>query len=117
SLLENRHGIADRLKAGAYRDAALVPASPWLDATPPAPPRVIPERSGAEVKLHLAIAPGKPATRYAIWTRTPSGWSVHVVPTTESVVALDGRGLDRVVVSSVDRLGNESGRVYREIAP
>ncbi|HEY9102936.1 glycoside hydrolase family 10 protein, partial [Chitinimonas sp.] len=34
-LMQDKQGIRSRLTAGPYAETALVPASPWLDATPP----------------------------------------------------------------------------------
>jgi uncharacterized lipoprotein YddW (UPF0748 family) len=38
ALTQNRKGIADQLRSGVYASDALVPATTWLDKTPPAVP-------------------------------------------------------------------------------
>jgi hypothetical protein len=46
ALVQNREGVADALRDGPYREYALVPASPWLDAqAPPAPANVSAKRA------------------------------------------------------------------------
>jgi uncharacterized lipoprotein YddW (UPF0748 family) len=110
SLLQNRRGIADRLKDGVYRMPALVPASPWLDATPPASPRAAIERTGDRVHVYITAPAGKPVSRYALWARTKGEWRFIVVPAASPSLDLDGDS-DAVVVSAVDRAGNESPRV------
>ena len=124
SLLENRHGIADRLEAGPYAEASLVPASPWLGTEPPSPPRasiaaVRKTVGGSRDVVTLALAIGvprerdtEPPTSYALWTRTDGGWHFRAVPTRESSIELPAAGLDRIVVSAIDRVGSESERVY-----
>jgi uncharacterized lipoprotein YddW (UPF0748 family) len=40
ALMQDRDGVATLLSLGAYAQAALPPATPWLDATPPPAPRL-----------------------------------------------------------------------------
>ncbi|MFA6443355.1 MAG: family 10 glycosylhydrolase, partial [Sterolibacterium sp.] len=118
ALMENRKGIADLLKSGPYADAALVPATPWLDANGPAAPRVdvqkVPETDQA-VRLNLRPGSGSPPANYAIWTRYGKAWRFSVRPASQPEFDFDEGGamgeLNAVVVSAVDRLGNESPRV------
>jgi uncharacterized lipoprotein YddW (UPF0748 family) len=116
SLLQNRHGIADRLEAGPYAEASLVPASPWLGTTPPSPPRAtVTAVRGDCVNVALAIGPlasPEPPVTYAVWTRTNGAWHFRAVPTREASLDLPAPGLERIVVSAVDRVGSESERVH-----
>jgi uncharacterized lipoprotein YddW (UPF0748 family) len=112
SLLENRKGIADRLKSGPYASDALVPASPWLDAAPPRAPRVFVELGPAvRLRIHLSVWLDEATTHYAVWTRRQGEWRFQAVPTSETHLDVEAGGLDAVVVSVVDRAGNESERV------
>ena len=113
-LMDNRKGIVDQLKANAYQNAALVPATPWLGAEAPAAPVVQARRDGGVLKLALAPGAGKPVAQYALWARYGTQWRFAVVPgaRTEWALADDATGpVNAVVVSAVDRLGNESERV------
>ena len=106
ALLQDRRRISTALQNGAYAEAALVPATPWLDATPPPTPRL-----EWKANRHISILPvsGKPAARYAIWLRHDSVWkfSIKLANDTE----IEAHDADVLVVSAVDRLGNESARV------
>ncbi|MES2018191.1 MAG: family 10 glycosylhydrolase [Pseudomonadota bacterium] len=108
ALMENRQGISDQLKAGHYASAALVPATPWLGSAAPGTPAVI-ARHAANV-IHLKLTPGKDTNSYAIWTRHGNDWRFAVAPVAkgEWSVADDASA---IVVSAVDRLGNEGERV------
>ncbi len=106
ALLEDRRGISTALQTGAYAEAALVPASPWLDAVAPAAPQLRPLENG---QLRLVPGPGKAAAHFAIWRKSGPSWQFSVQPASAPVVA--GQGAEAIVVSSVDRLGNESSRV------
>ena len=70
-------------------------------------------RKGSAVRLKLA--PGKGDSLYAVWSRYGGQWRFVVVPAgqNEWLVGDDATlgAADLVVVSAVDRLGNESARV------
>jgi uncharacterized lipoprotein YddW (UPF0748 family) len=113
ALMDNRKGIADRLRITTYNGQALVPASPWLGNTLPGVPAVQAGRSAGATRLTLAA--GSNNALYAIWTRYGDAWHFSVVPAArvEWALADDPRlgAANAVVVSAVDRLGNESARV------
>ena len=108
ALMENRKGLADQLMRGHYATPALVPATPWLGSTPPPPPVVIARRSANAVSLKLA--PSTVAAHYAIWSRHGAEWRFAVAPAAKTEWTVAGEP-DAVVISAIDRLGNESGRV------
>ena len=67
------------------------------------------------VGLRLEAGSGKPVSHYAIWTRYGAEWRFAVAPASRPVLVLpddaSGAAPQMVVVSAVDRLGNESPRV------
>jgi uncharacterized lipoprotein YddW (UPF0748 family) len=113
ALMENRKGISDQLRTISYATPALVPATPWLGKAVPEAPSVAATRKGNGIRLKLAG--GKTNAVYAVWSRYGGQWRFAVVPAArvEWDVADDATlgAADLVVVSSIDRLGNESGRV------
>jgi uncharacterized lipoprotein YddW (UPF0748 family) len=112
-LMQNRQGIDDQLRASTYAAPALVPATPWLGSDAPAAPRVSAAYKGGAVNLKLA--PGKADALYAIWSRYGNEWRFAVAPAArgEWSVPDDAKlgAANAVVVSAVDRLGNEGARV------
>ena len=114
-LMENRKGITDQLRARAYQSAALAPATPWLGAELPAAPKAAARRETGGTGLRLSAGPGKPVTHYAIWSRYGAEWRFAVAPSSRPVLLLPDDAVagpaQAVVVSAVDRLGNESVRV------
>ena len=114
-LMENRKGITDQLRARAYQSAALAPATPWLGAELPAAPKAAARRETGGTGLRLSAGPGKPVTHYAIWSRYGAEWRFAVAPSSRPVLLLPDDAVagpaHAVVVSAVDRLGNESVRV------
>jgi uncharacterized lipoprotein YddW (UPF0748 family) len=113
ALMQNRKGIGDQLRAATYAAPALVPATPWLGSEMPGAPSVAALRKGAGT--YLKFAPGKANATYAIWSRYGGQWRFAVAPASrvDWTVPDDARlgPADAIVVSAVDRLGNESLRV------
>jgi uncharacterized lipoprotein YddW (UPF0748 family) len=105
ALMQDRDGIATRLQQGPYAQPALVPASPWIDDRGPPPPRLRAERG----RVMLEHTPDPPPFRWAVWQRTGRGWAFAVHPGRVSTLMPDPR-CEALVVSAVDRLGNESAR-------
>ena len=114
ALTQNRAGLSDLLATTRYAAPALIPPSPWIDAEPPAPPRVTATRLPDGLRVSLAAAPGKPTARFAVWARSGGGWRFFVVPAAAPTIDLPRDTSGRIVVSAVDRLGNESTRVAIE---
>jgi uncharacterized lipoprotein YddW (UPF0748 family) len=113
ALLRNRGGLADSLLAQSYAGSALVPASTWLDNTPPAAPT-------ARFESHALLGPlltiecatGEAPFLWAIRLRIGDEWFAEVVPATQKHYVLR-RGKAAVVpvevaITAVDRNGNES---------
>lgn len=112
ALMQNRDGLADALKSGVYAQPALVPASPWLDNTPPRKPSAKLTRNSKSdtVELRLSPAGGEKTWQYAIWKHDGAKWTFQVVPGKWKAVQLDD-AVKHVVVTAVDRNGTESERV------
>ena len=129
ALVENRKGISDQLKAGAYQGPALIPAAVWLRNAAPMPPelRVDTDRVAATVTVNLTQTTRSNATAWqvAAWIRVGGQWKFEVVATymagderTDAMITKFVYSLnepkqvpDRVVAFTVDRFGNESARV------
>ena len=111
SLMQNRRGLSTALETGLYQKAALVPATPWLGSGKPQAPRLRRQADG-----RIAILPAKAAAvaRFAIWRRHGGEWSFAVQPAGEALI--DVNAAETIVVSTVDRLGNESPRVTLRLA-
>ncbi len=110
ALMQDREGIATSLKAGAYAQPALAPASTWLDDQPPPVPtlRLDGRRWVAEPGR------GKPVFVWAIWRRQAGQWRFAVQPGHDRFID-PGTDCDAIVLSALCRVGNESVRVARRL--
>ncbi|MGB7160411.1 MAG: family 10 glycosylhydrolase [Tepidisphaeraceae bacterium] len=118
AIMQNRDGIADALRDGPYRDAVLVPTSPWLDKkAPPAPkdvkaaletglpvatqattaPTTSPGRTFTRLQLPTGVkiawqsGKGEAVWQWAVYTKHDGLWKLHVLPghATETIIRDD----------------------------
>jgi len=106
TVKRNNGSLANTLAADLYETAALVPASPWLDAVPPLPPTV----SITSDVLHITAPAGESPRWYALRIHGPGGWGTQILFAATMSFTL-GPGIDRVIVQSVDQAGNTSSLV------
>jgi uncharacterized lipoprotein YddW (UPF0748 family) len=127
--------VNDALRRGPYARAALVPPSPWLGSTPPAPPAmsIVPDSDSVKVSW---TRPGS-VFRWVVYTKYANGWDYRIrntgdpgeitLPRRRIPLAAARRDstqpplppemLNAVAVSAVDRLGNESAPALMPVAP
>ena len=103
STLKKSGGAVAASLSGLYASRALVPASPWLDATPPAIPTVSVAGQTAQFSPGDAEAP----RWWVVRTRSGSGWLTRVMFGDRRTLTLDALA-DRVLVNAVDQAGNLS---------
>jgi hypothetical protein len=115
----SKDNLPERLLEGPYRLKALVPASPWLDKTPPDAPAISVKRdaSGAPV---IAIAPRgtEKAWLWLVQWRSGESWRYDILPGDLRSYTIGSNGsasANLVMVSAVDRNGNESYRAISKI--
>lgn len=108
ALSGNRGGVADTLAQGLYAQPALVPASPWLDRSPPGAPRVSAALKASST-LHLSwkATGSEPVWLWVLQRKVGPGWSTLILPggTTSHQFSTAPTAL---AVTAVDRCGNAS---------
>ena len=112
ALTQNRKNIRDRLIAETYQNAALVPGSPWLGKNTLEAPQLVVDQGKTMLQVRLIDA--QALNLLAVWKRYGQRWLFSVQTSTNLSVSLadDAKhgALKQVVVSSVDRTGQESPR-------
>ena len=99
--------LATTLLDGPYLPQALVPASPWLDARPPAPPSVAAEWAGADLLIGWAHPDPGDVFTWVVYFRGDDAWSWRILPRHERQATLEAP-VTEIAISAVDRSGNES---------
>ena len=102
----NQGALATTLAGDLYREAALVPPSPWLDAVAPGAPTA----SVSQGTLRITPAAGEASRWWVVRQRTSGAWKALVLFGEQRTLAIDP-GVDRVLVQAVDQAGNLGGTV------
>jgi uncharacterized lipoprotein YddW (UPF0748 family) len=112
-------------KLGAlYAEAALVPASPWLDRVAPKRPSAVVASDSAtgEPLLRLTPAAGERTWLWVVQSRRGGEWMTRILPGAARVHRIEGGDSsmplpDVVYVRAVDRTGNVSVPVKVPVPP
>ncbi|NQV41160.1 MAG: family 10 glycosylhydrolase [Candidatus Marinimicrobia bacterium] len=123
ALQRNYGGISDILLEGPYTHPVLIPASPWLDNQAPAAPLVEIEPKEGNVYINWFHEDVDDVNQWVIYFQRGKQWDYHILTSDKEAYVLplvirseDGmtspKLLDTIAVTAVDRLGNESERVY-----
>ncbi len=105
SLFGNRNGVGDLLRSSVYTDIALVPATPWLDRTPPTPPTV----NVTTNPLKVSVSSAEPVHQWALQVKRASSWKLQVMSGRFGGFSFDtGDEPEAIAVRAIDRCGNES---------
>lgn len=105
--LEPGPGVDTVLASALYLDPALVPATGWLGGRAPGAPEARLRRLGGRSILDLAPGGGGEPFLWHLRTLRGAEWSVELVPAWRRALELGPRPPDAVVVSAVNRLGQE----------
>ena len=122
-FMQNRDSIVEKLLAGPYAGPALVPPSPWLDSIPPRAPRASLRRDPATRAMTVNFVPGAQENvwRWIVRYRFGPDWSTVILPGIQSTYMFAAPTAttppDEVVVSAVDRVGNESRPTVARVGP
>lgn len=109
SLRSDFDGIQKALREKAYLQNAIIPASPWIKSAKPLAPKVTIKRDAKFVRADWAQRGARKAFWFIVYAKDKAGWSYSVLPATQKSIALSAdRKIEKIVVASVDRLGNES---------
>jgi uncharacterized lipoprotein YddW (UPF0748 family) len=91
-----------------YPQSALVPASPWLDSTPPDKPQLTVGESRAGLRFQWVSSGGKPAWLWILQYRANEVWTTEILPADQTSRIFFNSHPEVMAVSAVDRTGNLS---------
>jgi hypothetical protein len=109
-----RDTLAMRLTTEIYGEPALIPATPWLDAMPPARPTVRATRDTSTGGVRLVLTPGDQQTvrHWTVQLLGTDAWTTRILPGSLRSHALTRNRKEAlpetVWVTAVDRAGNQS---------
>jgi uncharacterized lipoprotein YddW (UPF0748 family) len=115
-LLKNTGGVSDLLKSKVYRRAALIPVSPWIKTARPLAPVVKIEKNADNLKISWRERGANKAFWFVVYAEDANGWSYSILPSSEKSISLStNRKIRQVVITNVDRLGNESPIIFNKV--
>lgn len=101
--------IQTALRESSYRRDAIIPASPWIKTTKILAPKVSIKRDAQFVRANWTEQGTKKAFWFVVYAKDKNGWSYSIVPSAQKSISLSAdRKVEKIIVTSVDRLGNES---------
>ncbi len=109
SLRNDMGGIQNELNGNVYRTEAVIPAFPWIKVGQILSPAVTIRRDAKYVRVNWRERGKRKAFWFVVHAKDADGWSSSIVPASERSITLSAdRKIEKIVVKSVDRLGNES---------
>ena len=123
SFMNGTTGLPEKVASGPYAARALVPASPWLDSIAPSIPIVRSGRDAGSGAVNLNLQPqgAEPTWLWVIRSRANGQWTTDIIPGFNRSYtfprSVGPTVVDAVVVTAVDRTGNESAAVIVGLTP
>jgi uncharacterized lipoprotein YddW (UPF0748 family) len=109
SLRNDLGGVQKLLREDVYAKDALIPQTPWIKRPKPSPPKVTITRDENFVRAVWNEQGTRKAFLFVVYVEDKNGWSYSVLPATEKSISFSSdRRVRKIVVTGVDRLGNES---------
>lgn len=109
SLRNDMGGIQKELSEQIYKRDAIIPEFTWIKSKRPSAPKVKISRDAKYVNASWKEVGKRKAFWFVVYAKDKDGWSSSVVPASEHSIALStDRKIEKIVVTSVDRLGRES---------
>ena len=108
SALMKNPALNATLLRDSYQQPALIPASPWLDATAPAKPKLTVSPWKKTVTIRWQNGGSEPARWWLLQCRTNATWTTEIFPANEASRYRENFPADTVVLRAVDRTGNLS---------
>ena len=109
SLRNDMGGIQNELRDQVYRREAVIPEFSWIKTDRPKSPKVRISRDAKFVSASWKEVGNRTAFWFVVYAKDKDGWSYSIVPASERTISLSAeRKIEKVIVTSVDRLGRES---------
>jgi uncharacterized lipoprotein YddW (UPF0748 family) len=110
SVLDNP-ALAAAVRA-QYSQPVLIPATPWLDSTPPEKPKFTVNDAKNSLNVRWENAGTEPARWWLFQSRTNAVWTTEIFPADQTSRVLENSSPDAISIRAVDRLGNLSAPTF-----
>ncbi len=101
--------IQTALRENAYQRGAIIPQSNWIKTIKILAPKVSVKRDAQFVRATWTEQGTKKAFWFIVYAKDKNGWNYSILPAANKSISLSAdRKIEKIIVISVDRLGNES---------
>jgi len=122
SMLMKNSTLTKLLVEGPYKSFALVPVSRWLDSIPPNSPKVTIKKIGESVEINWKSSDND-ISQYVLYSYFDNNWEYEILPKSNSrkslskIKIVNGKKLQlkKIIISAIDRVGNESKKEIIEV--
>lgn len=109
SVRNNFDNLQKNLREKVYQKDAIIPFSPWIKNANIIAPKVSIFKNSKNVRASWTEQGAKRAFWFIVYVKDKNGWSYSILPASQKSISLSAdRKIEKIIVSSVDRLGNES---------
>jgi len=109
SVQSDFDGIQKALREQSYQRNAIIPQSNWIKTTKILAPKVVITRDAQFVRANWTPQGTRKAFWFIVYAKDKNGWNYSIFPAAQKSVSLSAdRNIEKIIVTSVDRLGNES---------
>src|SRR5664280_104162 len=95
-----------------YSQPVLIPATPWLDSTPPEKPKLTVNDAKNSLNVRWENAGTEPARWWLFQSRTNAVSTTEIFPANQTSRVLENSSPDAISIRAVDRLGNLSAPTF-----
>lgn len=116
AFMKNSDGVADKVRQGLYTQAALVPASPWLEKQPPGKPALTVEKSATAggLKYSWSSTNTDGIRLWLVQTKVDGRWINEALPGSQHSLTLTKSRPEAIAVTAFDRAGNAGSAAVLE---
>ena len=109
SIRNDLGGIQSTLRDQVYKTDAIIPSFSWIKTEKITSPQTTVKRSRKFIQVNWRETGSRRAFWFVVYAKDKDGWSYSVLPASERSISLSvDRRIEKIIVKSVDRLGNES---------
>lgn len=109
SLRNDLGGVQKELSEKVYKTDTIIPQFSWIKTEMIQSPHVVVSRDPQFVRVKWTETGRRKAFWFVVYAKDKTGWSHSVLPASETSITLSAnRKIEKIIVTSVDRIGNES---------
>lgn len=109
SLRNNFDNLQKTLREKNYQKDAIIPPSNWIKTQKILAPKVVITKDAKIVRANWTEQGTQRAFWFIVHVKDKNGWNYSILPSSQKSISLSAdREIEKIIVKSVDRLGNES---------